>query len=239
MCQHLRPPTFPQGANSGEVKLPPLTKSNHSVGPLRGTPAETLSFWFGEFIYPWQAHILSHALILCSCQKSVQYTFPPTEILRQRVTRQWGRDKVSVCSWSVWGVLNTRRACSFPHTQTQSTCESVLSYHVSPDEDRIRVREQSLCRLSDTSAAIVFVRGNEPWGFQATFVLRTESKTTALVNNWLISNMFGINIHPWTLLHLFTIRQHFFHSGVSDQLLPVASRSIFWSILCRKRLIKH
>lgn len=71
------------------------------------------------------------------------------------------------------------------HTQTQSTCESVLSYHVSHDEDRIRAREQSLCRLSDTSAAIVFVRGNEPWGFQATFVQLSEKQQL-----WLITDSF-------------------------------------------------
>lgn len=47
-----------------------------SFGPLRGTPAETLSVQLGEFIYLWQVHILSQPLILYSCQKTVQYAPP-------------------------------------------------------------------------------------------------------------------------------------------------------------------
>lgn len=70
------PSIFLQGANCCEAKLPPLTKSNHSAGPLRGTPAESLSVQLGEFIYLWQAHVSSHTLILVSCQKPVQYAFP-------------------------------------------------------------------------------------------------------------------------------------------------------------------
>lgn len=115
--QYLDPPKFREPI---AVKFLLQTKSNHSAGPLCRTRAETLSVQLVEFIYLWQTHVLSHPLILYSCQKPVKYAFPPQTY--------WGRERQDcetgqgvyvfmVCVW--WE--NIQPICSIPHIQTQCT----------------------------------------------------------------------------------------------------------------------
>lgn len=64
---------FLRGANCCKAPSCLLVQS-HYVGHHQQKPYLS---GLGEFIYLWQAHVSSHTLILCSCQKPVQYAFPP------------------------------------------------------------------------------------------------------------------------------------------------------------------
>lgn len=113
-CQYL--------CNCCKAKSRFLTKSNHSVAPLRGTLAETLSVQLGEFIYLWQAHVyLTHWF--CTAAKNLSNMLSCHRDT-ERETRQWERTRW-VCTHGVCVVCKTYNPYAPSHT-SKPQCTRVI-----------------------------------------------------------------------------------------------------------------